>query len=180
MAATENPQVGATEIWEVANLTEDAHPIHIHLMQFQVITRQVFDGDNYLADWMAAFPGGTFNGFTFAAGTYIPGYGPPSNVQRRQQRRRVGRQPGLRRRELLQQGACAGGAARGARGERSGWKDTIKMFPEDGHADRRALGAAGDPPPNRRRRRSGPVHVRSDRTGAGLRLALSHPRSRGQ
>ena len=48
--ATENPQVGATEIWEVANLTEDAHPIHIHLVQFQVINRQDMvvgaDGDD--------------------------------------------------------------------------------------------------------------------------------------
>ena len=37
--ATENPQVGATEIWEIANLTEDAHPIHLHLVQFQLINR---------------------------------------------------------------------------------------------------------------------------------------------
>lgn len=40
---TEIPQVGSTEIWEIINLTPDAHPIHIHLIQFQVLNRQVFN-----------------------------------------------------------------------------------------------------------------------------------------
>ena len=43
LLATETPREGATEVWEVANLTGDAHPIHIHLIQFQVISRQPFD-----------------------------------------------------------------------------------------------------------------------------------------
>ena len=37
---TENPLVGDTETWEFYNFTADAHPIHIHLVQFQVIDRQ--------------------------------------------------------------------------------------------------------------------------------------------
>jgi bilirubin oxidase len=41
---TENPATGATEIWELHNFTEDAHPIHIHLVQFEVLSRQPFDG----------------------------------------------------------------------------------------------------------------------------------------
>ena len=40
---TENPAVGSTEIWEIHNFTEDAHPIHIHELQFQVVDRQPFD-----------------------------------------------------------------------------------------------------------------------------------------
>jgi FtsP/CotA-like multicopper oxidase with cupredoxin domain len=40
---TENPAVGATEIWELHNFTMDAHPIHIHLVQFQVVDRKVVD-----------------------------------------------------------------------------------------------------------------------------------------
>jgi bilirubin oxidase len=40
---TENPAVGATEIWEIYNFTEDAHPIHIHEVQFQVIDREPRD-----------------------------------------------------------------------------------------------------------------------------------------
>jgi bilirubin oxidase len=41
---TENPALGTTEIWEMHNFTEDAHPIHIHEVQFQVVDRQPFDG----------------------------------------------------------------------------------------------------------------------------------------
>jgi bilirubin oxidase len=37
---TENPALGATEIWEIHNLTRDAHPIHIHEAQFQIVDRQ--------------------------------------------------------------------------------------------------------------------------------------------
>jgi len=36
---TEDPRVGKTEIWEIRNFTADAHPIHIHQIQFQVIGR---------------------------------------------------------------------------------------------------------------------------------------------
>jgi FtsP/CotA-like multicopper oxidase with cupredoxin domain len=66
---TEVPQIGSTEIWEFVNLTPDAHPIHMHLIQFQVLNRQVFNvGDvvppltttpSYrLNAWEPAFPGG--------------------------------------------------------------------------------------------------------------------------
>ncbi len=37
---TENPAVGASELWEIYNFTADAHPIHVHLVQFQVVDRQ--------------------------------------------------------------------------------------------------------------------------------------------
>ncbi len=37
---TENPALDSTEIWEMFNFTEDAHPIHIHEVQFQVVNRQ--------------------------------------------------------------------------------------------------------------------------------------------
>jgi FtsP/CotA-like multicopper oxidase with cupredoxin domain len=37
---TESPKLGDTEIWEIYNFTADAHPIHIHLVQFEVIDRQ--------------------------------------------------------------------------------------------------------------------------------------------
>ena len=45
---TEKPQLGSTEIWEFVNLTEDVHPIHLHLVRFQVLDRQRFDADEYL------------------------------------------------------------------------------------------------------------------------------------
>ncbi len=37
---TENPATGATEIWELYNVTADAHPIHIHEVVFNVVNRQ--------------------------------------------------------------------------------------------------------------------------------------------
>jgi spore coat protein A, manganese oxidase len=37
---TENPAVGATEVWELYNFTEDAHPIHIHEITFDVVNRE--------------------------------------------------------------------------------------------------------------------------------------------
>jgi spore coat protein A len=40
---TENPTVGTTEVWEFYNFTADAHPIHIHLVQFQVVDRQALE-----------------------------------------------------------------------------------------------------------------------------------------
>ncbi|MBF0304226.1 MAG: multicopper oxidase domain-containing protein [Alphaproteobacteria bacterium] len=36
---TERPLLGDTEIWEIHNFTEDAHPIHLHLVKFQVLGR---------------------------------------------------------------------------------------------------------------------------------------------
>jgi bilirubin oxidase len=40
---TENPALNSIEIWEIYNFTEDAHPIHIHEVQFQVVDREEFD-----------------------------------------------------------------------------------------------------------------------------------------
>ena len=37
---TENPVVGATEVWEMYNATGDAHPMHIHEVVFEVVNRQ--------------------------------------------------------------------------------------------------------------------------------------------
>jgi FtsP/CotA-like multicopper oxidase with cupredoxin domain len=41
---TENPRRGATEVWEFRNFTEDAHPIHVHQVQFEVLDRRPFGG----------------------------------------------------------------------------------------------------------------------------------------
>jgi spore coat protein A len=44
---TEKPKLGATEIWEFVNLTEDTHPMHLHLVRFQILDRRVFDDFAY-------------------------------------------------------------------------------------------------------------------------------------
>jgi len=62
---TENPALNATEIWEISNFTEDAHPIHVHMVQFQVVNRQVIGGavrgpepwETGRKDTVVAFPG---------------------------------------------------------------------------------------------------------------------------
>jgi FtsP/CotA-like multicopper oxidase with cupredoxin domain len=64
---TERPHEGTTEVWEIVNTTADAHPIHTHLAQFQLLNRQIYDTDEFNEAYDAAFPGGVF----------VPAYGPP-------------------------------------------------------------------------------------------------------
>ena len=40
---SENPKAGSVEIWNLINTTGDAHPKHIHLVQFQILSRQAFN-----------------------------------------------------------------------------------------------------------------------------------------
>ena len=42
---TEKPELDSVEIWSLMNLTDDTHPIHLHLVRFQVLDRQKFDAD---------------------------------------------------------------------------------------------------------------------------------------
>jgi spore coat protein A len=75
---SELPQEGDTEIWEIVNLTADAHPIHLHLVQFQLISRQNFNTNTYNAAYNAAFgTGPTPLPTGCAAGVFCPAYGPP-------------------------------------------------------------------------------------------------------
>lgn len=39
---SENPDLDTSEIWEIYNATGDAHPIHLHLVHFEVLDRQPF------------------------------------------------------------------------------------------------------------------------------------------
>jgi FtsP/CotA-like multicopper oxidase with cupredoxin domain len=41
---TENPALGDTEEWDIYNFTADAHPIHLHLVRFEVLKREVIGG----------------------------------------------------------------------------------------------------------------------------------------
>jgi FtsP/CotA-like multicopper oxidase with cupredoxin domain len=56
---TEDPEVGATETWEIHNFTADAHPIHIHLVQFQVVGRELIGGGDSVAGSNDPLPGET-------------------------------------------------------------------------------------------------------------------------
>jgi spore coat protein A, manganese oxidase len=48
MPITERPVLGTTEIWELVNLTDDVHPIHLHMVKFQILDRRRFDGFQYM------------------------------------------------------------------------------------------------------------------------------------
>ena len=62
---TENPARNSIEVWELHNFTVDAHPIHIHEVQFQVVNRQPFGGparppeswETGFKDTVIAYPG---------------------------------------------------------------------------------------------------------------------------
>jgi spore coat protein A len=47
MPVTENPMLDTTEIWELVNTTEDSHPIHLHLVRFQLLDRRKFNEYRY-------------------------------------------------------------------------------------------------------------------------------------
>jgi spore coat protein A len=49
MPITEKPVLGTTEIWELANLTDDVHPIHLHMVRFQILDRRQFDAFQYMS-----------------------------------------------------------------------------------------------------------------------------------
>ncbi|ASF27881.1 MULTISPECIES: outer spore coat copper-dependent laccase CotA [Bacillus amyloliquefaciens group] len=44
---TEAPRLGSTEIWSIINPTRGTHPIHLHLVSFQVLDRRPFDLERY-------------------------------------------------------------------------------------------------------------------------------------
>jgi spore coat protein A, manganese oxidase len=43
------PKLDTVEVWTIVNTTMDAHPIHLHLTQFQVLNRQKINASRYLA-----------------------------------------------------------------------------------------------------------------------------------
>lgn len=64
-AITESPGLNTTEIWEIYNFTADAHPIHVHLVQFEVVDREDAGGsirgpepwETGYKDTVIAYPG---------------------------------------------------------------------------------------------------------------------------
>ena len=57
MPITERPVLGTTEIWELVNLTDDVHPIHLHMVKFQILDRRRFDAFQYATAQTLRFVG---------------------------------------------------------------------------------------------------------------------------
>lgn len=121
MGITERPVEGTTEVWQIINLTADAHPIHLHLTQFQLVSRQAFQTKKYVTAYDKLFPGGVspVDGLTYPPGVYIPGYGPPKAYDF--YAGWLGGNPDFV--PYLQ------GKARPAELNERGWKDTFIMYP---------------------------------------------------
>jgi FtsP/CotA-like multicopper oxidase with cupredoxin domain len=71
---SERPNEGETELWEIINLTVDSHPMHPHLVAFQVLNRQAFDPLLYQPIYDGSFP---IIPPAVAPAVYLPGFGPP-------------------------------------------------------------------------------------------------------
>lgn len=71
--ATETPRAGTVEDWVYINLTGDTHPMHLHLVTFQVIGRTPFNAKAYAAAFGGAHgvPGG-IDPTPFATGPMQP------------------------------------------------------------------------------------------------------------
>jgi len=120
---TEEPLAGSTEMWEIINLTADTHPIHLHLVQFQILNRQPFQTNKYIKAYNALFPGGLnpADGLTYAPGVYMPGYGPPQAYTTINLDGAVGGNPAVT--PYLQQNPVLPDP------NERGWKDTIRVNP---------------------------------------------------
>ena len=110
LGETELPVEGTTEVWQIINLTADAHPIHLHLVQFQLVSRQKFNVNNYNKAYFAAF-----------GGAYLPAFGPPLSYGTANADGALGGNPAVT--VYLQ------GAAKPANLNERGWKDTYIVYP---------------------------------------------------
>ena len=108
---TEKPVEGTSEIWQIVNLTEDAHPVHIHLVQFQLVSRQNFNDSLYMIAYNNGYPGSS----------WIAGAGPPNLYDHANADGSLGGNPAT-------SGFVYGPVIPAESGER-GWKDTFKCYP---------------------------------------------------
>jgi FtsP/CotA-like multicopper oxidase with cupredoxin domain len=113
-AFSETPPEGTIELWEIVNLTADAHPIHLHLVQFQLLNRQDFDADRYSEAYESAFPGGEF----------MQGFGPPFDYRPDRNAQSGGKFGGNPDVSPYLRGVAAPPLP-----VEAGWKDTVIVFP---------------------------------------------------
>lgn len=120
---TEIPTEGSIELWEVANTTVDAHPMHIHLTQWQLVSRRKFDADAYMEVYSKAWAtnGKGYPNYPLSA-SYPGGSGSPYDYNTASTDGYLGGNPMIPE-------SMFRGAAEIPLPEERGWKDAIKALP---------------------------------------------------
>ncbi|MHB8110969.1 MAG: multicopper oxidase domain-containing protein [Syntrophorhabdaceae bacterium] len=111
---TEKPQIGATELWEIINITADAHPMHIHFASFQLVNRQAFRA----SAWTRVYN----NALAATYGPVFDGMGPPNQYTTRNADGAIGGNPAIG--SYLQ-----ANKVRLPLPYENGWKDTVITYP---------------------------------------------------
>ena len=109
---SEQPVVGDTELWEIINITADAHPMHTHLASFQIVNRQAFQASKWTNVYTNAL----------VAGGILDGQGPPNLYLTRNADGAIGGNPPIG--PYLQAKSL-----RLPLPYENGWKDTAIIYP---------------------------------------------------
>jgi len=109
---TELPAVGDTEIWEIINITADAHPMHTHLVTFQILDRTPFMASPWINQYDAQL----------LANGVLPGGGPPNQYNIKNADGAIGGNPAIGPYLQLAKRRLPLPYERG-------WKDTAIMYP---------------------------------------------------
>ncbi len=119
---TETPTEGTTEIWQIINTTEDAHPMHPHLVQFQLVSRQAFNYEAYLDTYSTAWATARPEVPVYPdIADYPGGSGSPYPYNSLNADGAVGGNPAIT--------PFLNGPVMAALPEEMGWKDAIKALP---------------------------------------------------
>lgn len=109
---TELPAVGDTEVWEIINITADAHPMHTHLTNFQLLDRTPFQASSWITQYDALL----------LANGKLPGGGPPNQYNLRNADGAIGGNPAIGRFLQLNKRTLP-------LPYEKGWKDTVIAYP---------------------------------------------------
>jgi spore coat protein A len=80
-------KAGSTEIWEYINPNHDAHPMHVHLVNFQVLNRQPLDAAGYQTQYEKWLKGGRSQGDKPVLRHYLTGPPMPPDPDEAQSRK---------------------------------------------------------------------------------------------
>jgi FtsP/CotA-like multicopper oxidase with cupredoxin domain len=102
----ERPKVDTVEQWNIINLQSVAHPVHLHLVLFQILNRQKINTTQYLKAYLATGSRTVITDHVPLGGSQVPtGYPPPDPTE------------------------FAIEPARPPAPSEAGWKDTVLVYP---------------------------------------------------